>query len=521
MYKNFIKLYLIILLPAVVACKGENKDAVYDNLMPGRIIDTTDTITMDKFIGINGFVDDPIDKLQAVGFVREYHNWSWDEGNGDIQYPGFPNNKIQFAPSGPGWSYDDYYGKLKDKHIAICPCIQGSVSWLHGKNNYPFDYKPIDFEGANPESAQSYYKKSNFMFQFAARYGTAKIPIENLKLADNQQKISGLGLIKYIEDWNEQDKKWKGDDAYFSPEAYAAMASADYDAHCNTLKRIPGNYGIKNADSSMKLVMGGLSSLNLDYIKRMQKWFEQNRKDKKFAVDVINFHIYAFKNGGNWGASGPAVSPEEAHFREKLSEIVKFRNEYLPNVEVWISEFGWDTNPQSPLCAQPIGPFDIQDMQGIWIVRAYLAFAAAGVDRAQLYMSRDVNPNDATWFATCGIMGQKGDFTPKKSWYYVYTLKNILMNKRYAGQMQSPDPNILIYKFQNIANKDITYAVWAKTSKNYTVENFSLSVPSSKQITQINLTPGSTTGQTSILTVRNGQVNIHVSEKPVFINYKN
>jgi hypothetical protein len=36
--------------------------------------------TMDELIGTNAFIDDPIDRMVAVGFVREYHSWAWDAG---------------------------------------------------------------------------------------------------------------------------------------------------------------------------------------------------------------------------------------------------------------------------------------------------------------------------------------------------------------------------------------------------------------------------------------------------------
>lgn len=513
--------YLIILFsPLMICCQTNQKQKhiLTNSQLLNRIVDKNDTITIDKFIGANGFVDDPVDNLKAVGFIREYHNWSWDEGNGDANYPGFPNNQIKFAPSNPGWSYDEYYGNLKKQGVEVAPCIQGSPSWLNAQNNFPFDDKPLDNPNANSTDPESYYKKSKFMFQFAARYGSQKVPASELALATDQTKVSGLSLIRYIEDWNEQDKTWKGSNAHFSPEEYAAMASADYDGHCNTMNRIPGKYGIKNADPNAKLVMGGLATLDLNYIKKMKAWFENNRRDKKFAIDAINFHIYSFKNPNNLNAGGHPLSPEGANFEDKLAEVVKYRNDFLPNVEVWVSEFGWDTNPNSVLCAPAIGSFDIQDVQGIWLVRAYLAFIAAGVDRAQMYMSRDVDPNDATWFATCGLTGPKGDFTQKKSWYYIYTLKNILTNYIYIGKQFTSDPNISIYKFKNIKTKEGVYAVWANTSKNYVANDVIVNLsPKAANVVEISLMPGSVWGETSNLTIKGHQLHLKVSEKPVFI----
>ncbi|MCH5597915.1 hypothetical protein [Niabella ginsengisoli] len=355
---------------------------------PGPIVDPTNLITMDQFIGANAFIDDPIDKLKAVGFIREYHNWNWDEGDGAPTYPGFPNNQIQFAPSYPGWSFDEFYTNLSKEGVNVSPCIQGGVNWLQGSTNFPAQNKPIDAPGLSTTAPTSYHTKAFHMYQFAARYGSVKIDEKLLALASNQEKRSGLGLIKYMEDWNEQDKTWEGKDAYFSPEEYAAMASADYDGHVGTMNKYGKKYGIKNADSSMKLVMGGLASFDINYIKKMKLWFEANRSDKKFAADALNFHVYAFKDGVSWQGGGPAVSPEAAGFKRMLTEIVKYRNENLPGTEVWVSEFGWDTNPESVLSPPKIESMDVYEIQAIWLVRAYLEFAAAGRPCSNVYVKR-------------------------------------------------------------------------------------------------------------------------------------
>ena len=463
-------------------------------------------------IGANAFIDDPIDKIQAVGFIREYHNWDWDERGEN--YKGYPDNEIRWAPG--EWNFDDFYTKLKTANISVSPCIQGAPRWLEGKTDFPASHKPVDTPGANAADPNSYRAKSHHMFQYAARYGSQKVPVNKLTLAADQPKSSGLGLIKYMEDWNEQDRTWEGPDAQFLPGEYAAMASADYDGHANTMA--PGTFGVKNADPNIRFVMGGLIEIRTDYIDAMKKWFAANRKDGKFAADVINFHHYAWKDGKSWQGGGPAKSPEEDNFRGKMEAMVKYRDQNLPGVEVWISEFGWDTNPQSRLSPPAIGPFDKQEVQGQWLVRSYLAFAAARVDRAQMFMLRDVNPTDTTWFATCGLVGPKGDWTPKKSWYYVYTLKNTLKDMVYLGEEKSSDPNILIYKFKHINGKKGAYVIWAKTKENYVVNNYKLILKGNpKTVRKVEMEAGRISGVSTVMTKKENNVSFQVSEKPLFI----
>lgn len=509
-------------------CIDDTQQGEQENIDTREHINTSSEyhlITFDQFMGTNAFVDDPVDKMQAVGFIREYHNWSWDEGNGNADYRQYPNNAIKWAPSEVGggiWNFDRYYQEVKNAGLTISPCIQGTVRWLDQDGDFNASNRPVDKKGLAPDDPHSYHKKAHFMYQFAARYGATKVADDKLTLAEGQPIRSGMGLVSYLEDWNEQDKGWEGPNAYFSPQAYAAMLSANYDGHANSMKSGSGTFGIKNADPQMRVVMGGLADPSLAYIKGMKSWFEANRPDKKFAADVINVHYYTWKDGKGWQGGGPALGPEEGGLKELMQEIVEYRDQHLPELEVWISEFGWDTNPQSPLRTPTVGPFDTFEVQAQWLVRAYLAFAAAGVDRAQMFMLRDVDPNDPTWFASCGLVTAKGDWSPKTSWYYVHTLKNTLKNMRYIGEQESADPNLMIYKFKDVASDRGVYVVWAKTKQNYTVENFALTLGAkATTATLIQLVAGDKNGKSTAMAIADQKVNLTISERPVFLAVDN
>jgi hypothetical protein len=159
-----------------------------------------------------------------VGFVREYHNWSWDFENGD--------KLRRFQPSaaagGNAWFFDDFYGKLKAGGVTVCPAIQQSTLALFPANT--LDAKPIA-AGADSEAAASYVLHGNHLFQYAARYGSRKVPDTALDLAPGQPRVSGLSSLRYIENWNEPDKTWRGREGRFTAFELAAMSSADYDGH--------------------------------------------------------------------------------------------------------------------------------------------------------------------------------------------------------------------------------------------------------------------------------------------------
>ena len=239
--------------------------------------------TMDQFIGINGFIDDPLDKMaECAGFLREYHSWGWDVEA--------PDHQVRFQPSGAAggnlWFFDDYYRKLKTLGVTVSPAIQGTNQSLF--NVKESDWKPVK-TGDDSENPASYLSHATHLFQFAARYGEKKVADSELKIATGQPRISGAGSLKFIENWNEPDKSWKGREGYFSPYDLAAMCSADYDGNQGKMGR---GVGVKSADPKLKLVLGGLAGLNLDFIKAMKFWSDHNRGGS-FPADVLNFHHYS------------------------------------------------------------------------------------------------------------------------------------------------------------------------------------------------------------------------------------
>ena len=513
LYRHILSLSLVLQAMAIIG---------QDGITPKRL-----SITFDQFVGSNAFVDDSIDNMKVGTFIREYHNWNWDEGDiwehgGNRNYKGYPNNTMKFAPSEAGggeWNFDEFYLQCKEAGIAVYPVLMGAVKWLNDSLNFNLHHKPVDQTGAVTTDPDSYQAKAHYMFQFAARYGSTKVPDSLLTLAPSQPRNSGLCLIDYLEDWNEQDANWHGPGAYFSPEEYAAMSSANYDGHCNTMNQGTGTFGIKNADPNMKFVMGGIWELNLQYIKDMERWYKKNRNDGKFVPDVINVHDYA------WGSDSTkrTLSPEEENWRGQLEEITRWRDENYPEKEVWINEFGYDTHEGSKLSVPSIPGFNKYEVQGVWLVRAYLAFSAAGVDRACMYMLRNVDENNSEQFSNCGFtFSKKLDYHRKVSWYYVHTLKETLAGMRFDGDKISQHPDVLIYKFKSVDAKNGAYVVWCPTSEGITVENFQLNFDSSTAVAVlIKLINNSKEGCSEKLKISGNSVTINVGEKPVFILVNN
>lgn len=476
-------------------------------LPPTRPKRTSTQATMDQFIGTNAFIDDPLDLLALpVSFVREYHNWSWDTENKD--------KLVRFQPSGAAggnaWFFDDYYARLKALKVTVSPAIQqSSPAYFSDPNG---EAKPVS-PGADAEDPASYKIHASHLFQYAARYGSKSVLDSLLKLAPGQPRRTGLNSLNYVENWNEPDKTWRGREGRFTPYELAAMCSADYDGDRG---RMGKTVGVHNADPKMRLVMGGLAGIHLDYLKAMKFWADTHR-DGDFPADVINFHHYSSDGTDEQGFKKTGISPEADHLREKFTEVVVWLNTFVPKCELWVTEFGYDTDPRSPLHVPAIGRYSAEEVQAIWLLRSYFALAASGVDRAAMFMFRDTKSDDGGVFATCGLVTEKGQWKPKPSYHYLATLKKQLTGMRFVGEVASGKPEVLIYQFKSIGGKGKTaYVVWCTTSEDKRVSGVSLSL-SGKTATRIDFSNTESEGKASQVPVVNGKITLEASEKPILL----
>ena len=479
-----------------------------------------------EFLGLNGFIDDDPAKLAAVGNVREYHDWSWNEGNGASGYPGYPNSQLSFTGVAGAWDFDAYYAALRQAGVTPFPCIEGSVNFLGSA-------MPPVAAGADVTLAASYVAHASFLYQYAARYGAKAVPTANLKLASGQAARTGLGLLRYYEDGNEPDANWVNADGspLFSPAAAAAMSSADYDGDQG---RLGGTFGVKSADPAAKLVLAGLAGAGASsdwltnvtsYLDGMRAWATAHRGGS-FPADVLNVHDYCF-GPDPFGTKNPrpGVAPEACGIATALAGVVAYRDQHLPGKEVWLTEFGYDTDPGSRLRAPAIGGADAQAVQGQWLVRTFLALMGSGIDRAFLFVSRDnctgsasACPGNDVQFSTSGVLTQKGDEQPKTAWYYLATVRARLGTMRYAGTAPSGKPNLSIARFYNAATNQGAYVLWMATSDGSVSNGYALALPGAiSSATTVTLTAGSTSGTATPAALSNHAVSVNVGETPTLV----
>jgi hypothetical protein len=621
---------------------------------------------MEQFIGVNLRREDPIKYLNAVGFVRDYRDWVIDEGNSvtatnPAPLP-LPLNKYKWNPGfGSTTNFDNFYNEINGKvgNGNICATMKSCLPYLAGgdvfgiysefkpiphawsgtnnnlqipSNNVGFAFNPL--AGESTTNPKSYQWISDWIYQYALRYGNGTDITTNLKLHDNETSLRNSNKIKYVELWNEPDKYWiktyqKENDlandgwlnaTKFTGAEYAAMASAVYDGHNVSGQSLSvgngvgatgnnGSYrpGISVADPNMKLVLGGTAGIreyDWKFIKDMKNWFTTNRPDV-MPFKVINFHHY---NSSIWqGLPGAiainneeAASPEEDRwnmgslsavspygikstdedkiptsftgkidptnpatpyyrtFKQRLLELKNKVTTEFPGVEIWMSEFGFDTNERSPYRAPHLKDVngnivltDRQEVQGRFLVRASLEIASAGWDRAMIYDLRDEDSGaDASLFQGSGLVKDKvNNFAPKKSYYYVSTMKEALMGTKFSNEVTiGSDPSLVptgIYAGHsyNFSSADfpriskfttptasptvagsIVYAVWLPTKQNLTKTNYLLQLPTgTTQVTMVKTKVGDLNGVKQSMSVGGvGTANPFViipeiSENPMYI----
>ena len=427
-------------------------------------------------IGVNGFHWIP-QELNPTPNLRMYQmlQWTWTSDGIAVE--------PTFQADG---NYDTYLQEAKKNNKEIVFCLNKNPDWFSNKAQNEWPDSRLHLYGKNPDDPNSYKEISQYVWQIAARYGSKTYPSIQLKVNQNlrwngdvpNQKKSGLNLINYIEIENEPDRPWKTPEFKYTPEQYAALLSAIYDGHEG---RLGSNTGIKAADKNLKVVMAGLSSINLNYLERMKIWFNENRTDQKFCADAIQVHHYC--NSSNspdspdinlWDGSG--ISPEDDNLEYKLQEYVKFVNEFISKkVEIWFGEFGYDTNdPSTVLVQYPkiYGNHTAEELQGQWILRTYLYCLKVGIDKSYMFNLCDENSSNMGYvFGSSGLLTSQVDgYKKKQSWRDVDWLVRELNGWKFYKDV-SPNENIKVFEFRN--KIWVKYIYWSPTS-NDSIYKFSI-----------------------------------------------
>ncbi|GAB3944725.1 hypothetical protein GCM10028805_12650 [Spirosoma harenae] len=488
--------------------------------------------TFKNLLGINGFEWDfyqtgvegisapKIKALQSFGVIRHYMDWEkleLTEGN------------YTFNPThAGGWNYDLMYERCKADGIEVMACLKDMTPWMNA--TYPADQQgsdhvPLRF-GKDYANPLSYVEQAKVAFQYAARYGkNTSVDPALVKVNPNPRWTNdppnvvkiGLGLINYIECDNERDKWWRGRLAYQTGREYAANMSAFYDGHKNTMG---AGVGVKNADPSMTVVMGGLCSIanGTDYIRGMIDWCKEFRGYKPdgrvdLCWDVINYHLYPDNSNSMQNGSGPSArgaAPEVSVAAQVVRNVLKLAHDACYDMPVYVSESGYDLNQGSPLRAIAIGNKSVMTTQADWNLRTALLYGREGVDRVDFYQTYDQNLDCSTQFCSMGFIN--ANFTRKPTADYFYQAKKLIGDYVFKESL-STNPNVDRYEH----NGRSIYALWIPDEVGRTGQ-YTLNLGSASAANVYTPKAGCDSMALQVLPTVNNQINLTLTETPIFVS---
>ncbi|HKG07740.1 MAG TPA: hypothetical protein VKB19_14820 [Pedobacter sp.] len=456
-----------------------------------------------------------LEGMKSFTAIRHYMDWEKLEQE---------EARYSFNPTlSGGWNYDAMYEACKANGIDVLACLKTIPKWM--VNTYPAgeadqDNVPVR-HGKDFADPKSYIEQAKVAFQYAARYGSNKNIDASLLSVDNRPRWAndqvntiktGLGLIRYIECDNERDKWWKGPRAYQSGRHYAANLSAFYDGHKNTMG--PG-VGIKNADPTIQVVMGGLAKPDTAYVVEMIKWCKENRGYRadgsvNLCWDVINYHLYSDDDESTQGVKATrGMAPERSAADSIANNFMKMSAKHAGGIPVWMSETGYDVDQRSPLRAIPIGKKTALETQADWILRSALLYMRHGVSRVFLYQTYDENIESGGRFSSSGLLTK--DRTRKPAADYIYQANKLMGNYAYKSAL-AKSPLVDEYEL----NGKSAY-VLVKPSEDGSTTSYILPLKGIKQANIYYPSAGKDEMRKEQAKVINGKLQLTVTETPIFV----
>ncbi|GAB3489906.1 hypothetical protein GCM10027341_00860 [Spirosoma knui] len=453
-----------------------------------------------------------IKALQGFFAIRHYMDWEkLEEQEGHYTYNPTLNGS---------WHYDVMYERLKAEGIEVLACLKTIPKWL--QETYPPDERdgenvPAPY-GSDLSSPASYIAQAKVGFQYIARYGSNKnVDPSLVKVSPittwagtNTVKI-GMDLIHYIECENERDKTWKGRKAYQTAREYAANLSAFYDGHKNTLG--PG-VGVKNADPSVQVAIGGLAASTTDYLRAMIDWCREFRGYKpngqiNLCWDIINQHLYATDTKlSQDGDSERGAAPEVAEVGKRAAAFVDIAHQYANDMPVWITEAGYDINQGSPIRAIPIGRKSALETQADWTLRTALLYTRVGIDRLYFYQLYDDNIQNPVQFSSMGLINDNK--TRKPAADYLIQARKLIGDYRYKETINS-DPVVDRYELDGRS----AYVLLIPDEQGR-AGTYNLSVPKGDTVKLYSPTIGSDVMTRTTKVSLTGTIPLTVTETPLF-----
>lgn len=166
-------------------------------------------------------------------------------------------------------------------------------------------------------------------------------------------------------------------------------------------------------------------------------------KGLEHLYDVISFHCYAEVEGWpTWRRSFP--EDPKIKFLREIKGIMAWRDRNAAGKPVWLTEFGWDACTKHPPATGDFAKWETstETDQARWLVRAFLAFARIGLDRAYVFFFDDKDEPHVH-----GSSGITRDYKPKPSFHALAHLYRTLGDYRFARVIEETEGELYAYDF--------------------------------------------------------------------------
>lgn len=366
------------------------------------------------------------------------------------------------------------------------------------------------------------------LYVYAERGGTVSA-LPNYTVTPGQRMLKGARLYNMVEPSNEPDAWWTNLDGFWNGKTMFYHWNMAYDG--NKGQYADSLAGAKNADPNILVTTSGMAT---DRVDQLFAAIEQARLVRGYNVDstidvpfnVVSAHIYPSAEG-QFGFGNTGGLPPEQAMIPQVRNYVWVIEHFAPSAQLFISEWGYDQNVNSPLRAGQFGSYSREVVGGFWMVRAMLGMEASGVDRSQYYRLYQDWPEDnsntnGTQFATMRLLSQPITDDPT---YIVRSMQgdymaqyNEFKNYTYLDSVNTGLTGVHEYKFTD--GTHTMYAIWSEEittvvsgSATFTERTGTISLPAGSYTMRTFLDDGSTTMATASF----GGGNVNYASKPVFI----
>jgi hypothetical protein len=309
---------------------------------------------------------------------RNYHNWHWDVRDPDTP-PRFEDMSLGQGTDAQWWlDWDWEYGGWQAAGLEVQASIQFTSDQF-----------------ARSSFDTPYTAAYNYGFEFASHFGPT----------------SGTGNVNAMEVGNEPWMSGHGyPDAEFYNEILLGMAR-----------------GAKAGDPAVRVYPAVFTP---------QDTFARMNLTHMEYLDGLNTHAYSWIGTA---AGRTATYPEHPSSSLRASLfLVKYRDEFFPLLDVYLSELGWDSAGAQQSC--DFSECVSEHSQALYAIRGALFVSRLGFDRLSWFFYANLENVNHNVFSRSGLTGSAAvGFAPKQALKALEVFVSTLGSRRFLGVLREDD----------------------------------------------------------------------------------